>query len=183
MIKVDNDIIEKCKAGDRAAFRSLVLAYQPMLYSLSLKMLCCDEDAKDALQDTFIKVWQNIASYEGRCSFSTWIYTIASRICIDRLRSARPFMPLAGDEETLRDYVNDADPHRALESSEWVRIARLLAGKLSAKQRLVFTLCHFEGLEVAEVEQITGMSADKVKKNLYVARQTIRERLKQLGYE
>jgi uncharacterized coiled-coil protein SlyX len=44
-------------------------------------------------------------------------------------------MPRAGDEETLRDYVNDTDPHRALESSEWVRIARLLAGKLSAKQR------------------------------------------------
>ena len=64
-----------------------------------------------------------------------------------------------------------------------MRIARLLADRLSAKQRLVFTLCHFEGLEAAEVEQITGMSADKVKKNLYVARQTIRERLKQLGYE
>ena len=55
MIKVDNDIIEKCKAGDRAAFRSLVLAYQPMLYSLSLKMLCSDEDAKDALQPLFVE--------------------------------------------------------------------------------------------------------------------------------
>lgn len=183
MIKVDNDIIEKCKAGDRNAFRSLVLVCQPMLYSLSLKMLCSEEDAKDALQDTFIKVWLNIGSYDGRCNFATWIYTIASRVCLDRLRSARAFMPLPGDEETLRDYVNDTDPHRSLESSEWVRIARLLADRLSTKQRLVFTLCHFEGLETAEVEQITGMSADKVKKNLYVARQTIRERLKQLGYE
>lgn len=183
MIKVDNDIIEKCKSGDRSAFRTLVLAYQPMLYSLSLKMLCHEEDAKDALQDTFLKVWQNISSFDGRCNFSTWIYTIASRVCLDRLRSARHLLPMPGDEDTLRDYADDTDPQRSLESCEWVRIARLLADRLSAKQRLVFTLCHFEGLEAAEVEQITGMSADKVKKNLYVARQTIRERLKQLGYE
>lgn len=96
---------------------------------------------------------------------------------------ARNLLPLPGDEDTLRDYADDTDPQRSLESCEWVRIARLLADRLSAKQRLVFTLCHFEGLEQAEVVQITGMSADKVKKNLYVARQTIRERLKQLGYE
>lgn len=62
-------------------------------------------------------------------------------------------------------------------------IVRLLAEGLSAKQRLVFTLCQLEGLPSSEVEQITGMDARQVKSNLYVARQTIRKRLKELGYE
>ena len=59
----------------------------------------------------------------------------------------------------------------------------LLSGCLSEKQRLVFTLCQLEGLSSQEAEQITGMDARQVKSNLYVARQTIRKRLKDLGYE
>jgi RNA polymerase sigma-70 factor (ECF subfamily) len=60
---------------------------------------------------------------------------------------------------------------------------RLLAEGLSTKQRLVFTLSQLEGLPSAEVEQITGLSALQVKSNLYVARQTIRKRFKELGYD
>lgn len=60
---------------------------------------------------------------------------------------------------------------------------RLLADGLSTKQRLVFTLSQLEGLPSAEVEQITGLSALQVKSNLYVARQAIRKRLKELGYD
>jgi RNA polymerase sigma-70 factor (ECF subfamily) len=62
-------------------------------------------------------------------------------------------------------------------------VVRSLAEELSTKQRLVFTLCHFEELSSEEVEEITGMDAKQVKSNLYVARQTIRKRLKGLGYE
>ena len=125
----------------------------------------------------------NIASYDGRCSFSTWVYGIALHLCIDRLRKQKPILPLPGDEDALRDCFNYNNPQRRLENKEWVLIVRLLAGRLSVKQHLVFTLCQLEGLETAEVERITGMSADKIKKNLYVARQTIREQLKKMGYE
>ena len=180
---VDSDIIERCKRGDREAFRVVVQGCQQMVYSLSLKMLCNEDDAMDLLQDTFLKVWLNIASYDGRCCFSTWVYGIALHLCIDRLRKQKTILPLPGDETALKDCFNDNNPQRRLENKEWVQIVRLLAGRLSVKQRLVFTLCQLEGLETAEVERITGMSADKIKKNLYVARQTIREQLKKMGYE
>lgn len=180
---VESDIIERCKRGDSEAFRVVVQGCQQMVYSLSLKMLCNEDDAMDLLQDTFLKVWLNIASYDGRSSFSTWIYSIASHLCIDRLRKQKPILPLPGDETALRDCFNDNNPQRMLENKEWEQIVRLLAGRLSVKQRLVFTLCQLEGLETAEVERITGMSADKIKNNLYVARQTIREQLKKMGYE
>ena len=84
MQQIDADIISRCKAGDKAAFRTVVQNCQGMVYSLSLKMLADIEEAKDVVQDTFIKVWQNLASYDDRYSFNTWVYTIASRLCLDR---------------------------------------------------------------------------------------------------
>ena len=59
-MQADGKILEKCKDGDREAFRSVVKSYQRMVFSLALKMLCDEEEAKDAVQDTFLKLWQNI---------------------------------------------------------------------------------------------------------------------------
>jgi RNA polymerase sigma-70 factor (ECF subfamily) len=87
------------------------------------------------------------------------------------------------DERVLHCFASDNDSQQTLENSEWISIVRLLAEGLSEKQRLVFTLCQLEGLSSQEAEQITGMDARQVKSNLYVARQTIRKRLKDLGYE
>ena len=70
-----------------------------------------------------------------------------------------------------------------VEPDDMESMVRLMAEGLSSKQRLVFTLCQLEGLPSSEVEQITGMNARQVKSNLYAARQTIRKRLKGLGYD
>ena len=87
------------------------------------------------------------------------------------------------DEQSLRSYAADNDSQRTLENSEWISIVRLMAEGLSDKQRLVFTLCQLEGLSSEEAEEITGLDARQIKSNLYVARQTVRKRLKKLGYE
>ena len=88
------------------------------------------------------------------------------------------------DERVLHNFAAESNsPGRQLENSEWVAIVRLLAEGLSEKQRLVFTLCQLEGLSSDEVERITGIDARQIKSNLYVARQTIRKRLKDLGYD
>jgi RNA polymerase sigma-70 factor (ECF subfamily) len=159
----------------------VVQQHQRLVFSLGLKMLADEEEAKDVVQETFIRVWQHIDDYDQRKSFTTWLYTIASRLCLDRLKQMRRILPFPDDERVLQRFANDEQ--RTLENSEWVAIVRMLAEGLSPKQKLVFTLCQMEGLPSAEVEQITGLDAKQVKSNLYVARQTIRERLKHLGYE
>ena len=145
-------------------------------------MLADEEEAKDVVQETFIRVWQRISDYDPQKSFTTWLYTIASRLCLDRLKQKRRILPLPEDERVLQRFAN-TDSQQTLENREWVSIVRMLAEGLSPKQKLVFTLCQLEGLPSTEVEQITGMDAKQVKSNLYAARQTIRTRLKHLGYE
>jgi RNA polymerase sigma-70 factor (ECF subfamily) len=183
MIQIESDIISRCQQGDKDAFRWVVQTHQRMVFSLALKMLCDEEEAKDMVQETFIRVWQSIRSFDSQKTFSTWVYTIASRLCIDQLKRARKVVALPEDELVLRRFASDGDEQLSLENKEWVSIVKTLAESLSDKQRLVFTLCQLEGLPSAEVEQITGLDARQVKSNLYVARQTIRKRLNDLGYE
>ena len=183
MVQIERDIILQCQQGDKEAFRWVVKTHQRMIFSLALKMLCDEEEAKDIVQETFIRVWQSIRNYDPQKTFSTWVYTIASRLCIDRLKKSSRMVVLPEDEITLRRFASDTDSQQLLENREWISIVRMLAEGLSDKQRLVFTLCQLEGIPSAEVEQITGLDAKQVKSNLYVARQTIRKRLKELGYE
>ena len=159
----------------------MVQQHQRLVFSLGLKMLADEEEAKDVVQETFIRVWQHIGDFDPQKPFTTWLYTIASHLCLDRLKQMRRILPLPEDERVLQRFANDNQ--QTLENSEWVSIVRILAEGLSPKQKLVFTLCQMEGLPSSEVEQITGLDAKQVKSNLYVARQTIRERLKHLGYE
>jgi RNA polymerase sigma-70 factor (ECF subfamily) len=182
MQQTDPEIIRRCKAGDKSAFRTVVQNCQGMVYSLSLKMLADVEEAKDVVQDTFIKVWQNIGSYDERFAFNTWVYTIASRLCLDRLRRVSPIGPAADDERLFETVADDTDPERQLESNEWVSVIRMLADELSGKQRLVFTLSQLEGLETEQIKEITGLDADQIKSNLYAAKKNIRERLIKMGY-
>ena len=182
MQQIDNDIVERCKAGDRSAFRYVVQNCQGMVYSLSLKMLADVEEAKDVVQDTFIKVWQKIGSYDDRYGFNTWVYTIASRLCLDRLRKIRPISPTEWDERIFETVADDTDPERQLENNEWVSVVKVMANELSGKQKLVFTLSQLEGLETEQIIEITGLDADQIKSNLYAAKKNIRERLIKMGY-
>ena len=116
-------------------------------------------------------------------TFSTWIYTIASRLCLDRLKRTNRIVAVPDDELVVRRFASNSDSQRVLENQEWVALVRTMAEGLSDKQRLVFTLCQLEGLSSEEAQEITGLDARQVKSNLYVARQTIRKRLIDLGYE
>ena len=183
MTQTERDIITRCQQGDKAAFRWVVQTHQRMIFSLALKMLCDEEEAKDMVQETFIKVWQRIRDLDEQKNIGTWIYTIASRMCIDKLRRTNRIVSMPEDQLALRRFASDNDNQRTLENREWVSIVKTIVEGLSKKQRLVFTLCQLEGRSSAEVEQITGFDAKQIKSNLFVARQTVTKRLKELGYE
>ena len=182
-VQMESEMISRCQSGDKAAFRWVVQTYQRMLFSLALKMLADEEEAKDIVQETFISVWKNFKNYDSRKPFTTWLYTISSRLCLNRLKAKKITACQPDDITVFRQFASEEDSQRTLENSEWISIVKTLAEGLSKKQRLVFTLGQLEGLSAMEIEQITGLDTKQVKSNMYVARQTIRKRLKDLGYE
>lgn len=182
MTQIDHTIITRFQAGDRDAFRLVVERCQAMVFSIALKMLADEDEAKDIVQETFLRVWQHIGKYDPRRSFTTWLYAIASRLCLDHLRSSTRIVALPEDEAVMQRFAS-ADGQLELENREWAAIVRLLAEGLSPKQHLVFTLCQLEGLSSQEAEEATGLTAKQIKSNLFAARQTIRERLRHMGYE
>ncbi len=154
----------------------LVEAHQFMVYQLAFRLLCNEEEAKDAVQETFLRVWLNLAQFDRERSFKTWVYAIAANHCYDRLKSLRykaHTVPLESIENLSSDEME-----LTMENVELgTRIARLTK-RLSPKQKWVFTLCDLEGLSVEETSTITGLSAAKIKSNLYLARQSMRKELK-----
>ncbi len=167
--------IDLCRRGDSTSFEYIVIEYRQMIYTLAFRLLCDEDDAKDAAQETFIKVWQNISQYKEQYAFSTWIYRIATNVCYDIRRRARR----KNTEIDIADcnLYFDADQDAQLNVQQLSELIRSITERLTPKQRVVFTLSELEGLSVEEISQITGLSAAKIKSNLYLARRYVKSKI------
>ncbi len=176
-----NELIERSKRNDEKAFRLIVEGYQSMIYSLVMRILCNEDEAKDTVQDTFIRAWLNLEKFDSEKTFSTWLYKIATNLCLDKLKSSKhKYENSKGIEETIYKLVSDDNPQAQLENSELIDIIQLITNELTPKQRIVFNLRYLEELEITEIVSITGLTADKIKSNLYLARQTVKSILNKI---
>jgi RNA polymerase sigma-70 factor (ECF subfamily) len=170
-----NNLICLSRQNDRNAFRAIVEGYQSMVYSLAFRILCNREDAKDIVQETFLRIWLNLSKFNMQQKFSTWTYKIAVNLCMDKLKRTKNIY--CEDCGVLADFISSDNIEEALVNSELATIILMLTEKLSPKQKIVFTLRYLEDLEVDEVKKITGLSEKKIKNNLYAARLSIRAKL------
>ena len=171
-----NELISRSKQNDGNAFRQLVEGHQSMVYSLAFRLLCNEEEAKDAVQETFIKVWLNLKKFDSNRKFSTWVYAIATNLCYDKLKSGKHFskcLPL----EMLQEVISNEDIEKKILEAELGALIATLTDELTPKQKIVFTLSDLEELSSEEIVQITGMSASQIKSNLFLARQALRKKL------
>jgi len=171
-----NKYIDLYRQGNTDAFRYIVSEYQQLIYTLAFRMLCNEADAEDITQETFIKVWLNMGRYKQQYKFSTWIYKIASNTCYDKLRSERVKNVNLDDYDTF----SDTNQEELLHNKELKKLILKLTNGLSPKQKLVFTLSDIEDLEVKEIQLITGLTAAKIKSNLYLARKYIKSKINNL---
>jgi RNA polymerase sigma-70 factor (ECF subfamily) len=170
-----NTYIDLCKQGKTEAFTYIVTEYQQLVHTLAFRLLCNETDAEDVTQDTFIKIWQNINKYNNQFKFSTWIYKITCNICYDKLRTKKKIEYVTADDCDIPSVENQAE---VLHNKELKKLILKLTGALSPKQKLIFTLSDIEDLDVDEIKIITGMTAAKIKSNLYLARKEIKLRIK-----
>ena len=121
----EQELVARAKAGDQSAFEQLVLDNQNKVYSLALRMVNDREEADDLAQEAFLKACQGLPSFQGYSSFSTWVYRLATNVCIDflrkqkRRREVEPALSLNDEESGWTEPADwDQDPQRHLERAE-----------------------------------------------------------------
>ena len=177
-------LIRAAQAGDREAFEQLVRAYDHSILRLAMNMLRSPEDARDVYQETFLRVYRNLGNFRFDCSFHTWIYRIATNICLDLLRKRKVrkeespvLMTPEGTVdrfESVADPSAELDPQRHLLSGQIrTRVKEALA-ELSPRERMVFEMRHYEGLRLRNIGEVLGTTEEAAKNCLFRATQKMR---------
>ncbi len=171
-------IITKVKERDKMAFGELMDHYYRYAERVAYRILTNREDTEDAIQNTFVKVWENADRYNEKFEFTTWLYRIIINTSLDLLRKKRKFPT---DRETnisgiyLHENAGENEADHPMIQNEVLEIFRLLSENLAPTQKAVFVLRDLEALPAEEVAEILNMSSDQVKSNLYHARKKLRE--------
>ena len=184
----DRELVEQAKRGDQGAFEQLVLDNQNKVYTLALRLVNDRTAAEDLAQEAFVRAWQGLVSFQGGSSFSTWVYRLATNLCIDYLRRQRrrervePVVSLDdADSGWAEPADRDSDPQLVLERSERGRaLARGLA-KLPDWQRQVLVLRELSGLSYQEISSALNIDLGTVKSRIARARLNLRKILLEDG--
>jgi RNA polymerase sigma-70 factor (ECF subfamily) len=173
--------IERARAGDQQAFSRLVEMYQTPIFNLAYRMLGDPAEAEDAAQEAFLRAYTRLASYDPRRSFKTWLFSIASHHCIDRLRKRR-LTWLSLDEPlpvNLAPALAEPSPgpeDQAVRGEQANLIHRHL-GRLSPEDRSVIVMRYWYDFSYEEIAEATGGTVSAVKSRLHRARLSLAEKL------
>jgi RNA polymerase sigma-70 factor, ECF subfamily len=177
------------KTGELAAFEELVEEYQPLVYALCYRVLNDSEDARDAAQETFLKIYRHFTHFRGEASLKTWI----CRIAINQARSSErwwrrrfrketisldtPFNVGAEDEKAPSEYLpsNGASPENAALARERGRLLEHALTGLKKDFRIAVVLRDIEGLSYEEIAYVTGANVGTVKSRIARGREMLRE--------
>ena len=183
MEATDLAAVERTRGGDTAAFRVLVERYGRSVFRLAFRMTGNEFDAEDVVQETFLRAFKQLDSYESRSSFGTWLYGIAANYSLDLIRSrkrhaARHVADTAEQEDVLDSVkTNDPGQDRVYYSSQVkVRLDAALQ-LLSDQERTAFQLRHFEGKSIEEIGAILDLGASATKNSIFRAVRKVREAL------
>lgn len=166
--------------GDMQAFDELVTEYQNKVIHISYSMLSDYEDACDASQEVFVKVYRSIANFRGESSLSTWIYRITRNVCMDFIRKRKNAVIMSIDEEkedAPKTEIEDESksPEHIAERNETVSMVHRAISRLEENQRIILTMYDIEGMSYDEISKILEIPAGTVKSRLNRARQKLRK--------
>lgn len=176
---METDLTARARAGDRDAFAQLVEANQHKVYTLTLRMTGNPDDAAELAQEAFLRAWKGLPRFQGESSFSTWLYRLASNVCIDFLRQEkrrRAAGLASADDEALAAAPDPRlTPEGELERRELRRAVERGLGRLAPEHRQILVLREIEGLSYAEMADVLELEAGTVKSRLARARLALRK--------
>lgn len=172
--------IAAARRGDRHAFGRLVQAYQIPVYNLAYRMLGNATDAEDAAQETFLKAFARLNTYQPDLKFSNWILSIASHHCIDRLRRRRFTWLSVEDDPAVEWLASDEElPEAAALRAEQARELQVLLDHLEPDYRTPVVLRYWYDLSYKEIADVMNISESALKSRLHRARLRLAELLEQ----
>ena len=165
----DNEIIKAMQRNSEQGFRLLMANYKEPLYWHIRRLVVIHDDAQDATQEAFVRIFRNFCQYSGEHSFKAWIFRIATNEALRLIeRRHEDTMPIDGLFNIHADsYVNYGD-------LEAVRLQKAIL-HLPAKQQLAFNLRYYDELSYEEIAEVAGSSAASAKMNYHLAKEKIIE--------
>jgi RNA polymerase sigma-70 factor (ECF subfamily) len=190
----DADVIERAKRGDHEAFRVLVERYQGRAYGLALRVLRDEEQARDAVQDAFLKVYGSLGKFQGRSGFYTWFYRLVMNVCLDMKRRDRSGRHVEWEEERAVEIAQGAEalapdaadpgrggPESALERAQLRDVLSRAIQALPDSARRTLELREIDGLSYAEIAKALGVPKGTVMSRLFYARRRVQAALIEAG--
>lgn len=184
MDKLVNQRIKQVLKGDQEAFGEIVEIYKDRIFSLCYRMLGNRHEAEDIAQEAFVRAYVNIESFQLNRKFSTWLYRIATNLCIDRIRKKKPdyFLDaeIAGTEGlTLYSQLaaTGKPPDAEVETLELQEIVQSEIMRLPDKYRSVIILRYIDDLSLNEIAEALEMPLGTVKTRIHRGREALRKRL------
>lgn len=177
-------LLERLRAGEEAAFEELTASAAGRMLSIARKMMPCDADAEEAVQDAFLAAFRAMDRFDGRAKLTTWLHQITVNACRMKLRAKRR-RPERRIEDLLPTFLPDGHQTRpalpwraadapALESSELQSLVREKMQELPEQYRTVLILRDVEGLNTDEAATALGVTLDTIKTRLHRARQALK---------
>lgn len=182
-----NKRIKQVLKGDQNAFSDIVSLYQHKLYQICYRMLSNRQEAEDIAQEAFVRAFTNLHTFDQKRKFSTWLYRIATNLCIDRIRKKKPDYYLDAEvsgTDGLNMYSNIAIdeklPEEKVEQMELQDRIQYEISRLPDKYRSVIVLKYIEELSLKEISDILEMPLGTVKTRIHRGREALRKQLNNL---
>ncbi|MCX7757400.1 MAG: sigma-70 family RNA polymerase sigma factor [candidate division WOR-3 bacterium] len=182
----DSELVKRAQAGDNLAFTELVKRYEHKVYNIAYRMLGSEEEAKDAMQDVFIRVYRFLKKFRSESSFYTWIYRITTNVCLTRLKQRQKEdktysldEPTKTSEDELTREIPDyrQSPEEIYQRERMRKVLQLAINELPADYRTVVVLRDLQGLSNKEISKTLKISVAAVKSRLHRGRVFLREKL------
>jgi RNA polymerase sigma-70 factor (ECF subfamily) len=178
----DEQVVARVLAGDAALYELLMRRHNQRLYRVARSILRDNDEAEDVMQDAYVRAYQNLASFEGRSTFATWLTRIAVYEALTRARKRSRFQSLDVPEESNGGVMETAtsagrSPEHEAYGQELAEVLEHAILTLSEEHRLVFMLREVEGLSTEETARCLDLSLENVKVRLHRARAGLRKEL------